>query len=331
MEDVAARAGVSRALVSIVFRDAPGASASSRERVLAAAAQLGFRPDRRARLLGRTRTRLLGVVFGVQHPFHGDLVEAVYAAAEPAGYDVALSAVAPSRDETRAVEALLDYRCEALLLLAPTMPARRLADLAGRLPVVVVARGVRAAGVDVVRTDDTAGGRLAVQHLVDLGHRDLVHVDGAAAAGAAERRRGYRAAMRRAGLADSARLVRGGLTEDDGASAVAALLATAASAAGPGLPTALTVFNDRCAVGVLEALRAAGTAVPEQVSVVGYDDDRLARLSHVNLTTVRQDVEALAVAAVERALAHLDGDDEDAEIVVLPTLVRRGTTGPPRR
>src|SRR6476620_7566946 len=122
LADVAARAGVSTALVSIVMREAPGASAATRERVLAIADELGYRPDIRARLLRRSRSRLLGVVFGVQHAFHGDRV----------GDELALSAVTPGRDEERAVGSLLQDRCEALVLLGPQAPAAYLATLAAR-------------------------------------------------------------------------------------------------------------------------------------------------------------------------------------------------------
>lgn len=177
LEDVAGRAGVSRALVSIVIRGAEGASAQTRERVLQAAQELGYRPDRRARLLRRSRSRLLGVTFEVHQPFHTDLVEGIYAAAEPAGYDVTLSAVAPSRDERRAVDTLLGDRCEALILLGPGAPVARLAELARRLPVVVVARPVRDQWVQVVRAADDEGAAQAVDHLVGLGHEHIVHIE----------------------------------------------------------------------------------------------------------------------------------------------------------
>ena len=321
LADVAARAGVSTALVSIVVRDAPGASAATRERVRRAAEEIGYRPDSRARLLRSSRSRLLGVVFGVQEAFHGDLVSGLYAAAERAGYEVALSAVTPGRDEQRAVDSLLQDRCEALVLLGPRSPAATLVDLAARLPVVVVTRPVRSTTVDVVRTADDEGMRLAVDHLVTLGHRDVVHVDGGRAPGAAERRRGYREAMQRHGL--PARLVAGGLTEDDGAAAARRLLE------GP-LPGAVTVFNDRCALGVLDVLRRAGRTVPGEVSVVGYDDSRIARLSSVDLTSVAQDVDRLTTLAVGRAVARLDGTPVDRrELVVPPRLVVRSSTAPP--
>ena len=320
MADVAAAAGVSRALVSIVFRDVAGASAATRERVLRAADELGYRPDRRASLLGSNRSRTVGVVFGLHHEFHGQLVERLYAAAAGSGYDLVLGAAAPTRPEPTAVSGLLGLRCESLILVGPELSRSQIEDLARRVPVVVIARPLPGATVDVVRTDDTAGAQLAVRHLLDLGHRDVAHVDGGRAPGAAERRRGYRRAMREAGLGDRTRLVTGGLTERDGELAVRALL-------DPPAPSAVLAFNDHCAAGVVAALRARGLAVPGGVSVVGFDDSRIAALSTLSLTTVAQDVDALAEHALSRALARADGDTSAAvEVVVPPRLVVRHTT-----
>jgi DNA-binding LacI/PurR family transcriptional regulator len=322
LADVAARAGVSTAAVSIVIRGVAGASPATRERVLAAAEELGYRPDARARLLRSGRSRLLGVVFGVQHAFHGDLVSGLYQAADRIGYELALSATTPARDERRAVGSLLQDRCEALLLLGPQLPTTELAELATRLPVVVVARAVRDRAVDVVRTADDEGLHQAVDHLVGLGHRRIAHIDGGRAPGAAERRRGYRQAMQRHGLADEIRVVPGGLTEDDGAAAAGSLV--------DGASSAVTVFNDRCATGVLDALRQAGRRVPDDVSVVGFDDSRLARLSHVDLTTIAQDTEEMTALAVARAVDRLDGTPvEQREQVIPPRLVVRSTTAAP--
>ena len=170
MHDVAARAGVSQSLVSIVMREAPGAGAATRERVLRIADELGYRPDTRAQLLRRGNSRLLGVVFGVQHAFHGDLVAGLYRAAGPLGYQLALSAVTPDRDEAAAVADLLGDRCEALLLLGAQSTPGELGRLAGIAPVVAVARAVRHSDVDVVRTADADGLGRAVDHLVGLGH-----------------------------------------------------------------------------------------------------------------------------------------------------------------
>jgi DNA-binding LacI/PurR family transcriptional regulator len=318
MADVARRAGVSRALVSIVFRDVPGASADTRRRVMEAAEELGYRPDQRARLLGRHRTRTIGVVFGLQHEFHGQLVEDLYRAVGSSGYDLALGATAPTRDEGTAAHALLDYRCEALVLLGPTLPRAAVEDLARHVPVVVVARALRSQAVDVVRTDDVAGARLAVEHLAGLGHTAVVHVDGGRAPGAAERRRGYRAAVRDLDLQDPV-VLPGGLTEESGERVADRLLEHS--------PTAVTAFNDHCAAGLLFALRSRGVDVPDEVSVVGYDDSTVAGLSSVALTTVAQDSAVLASSALGLAIRRVeDGGTERSEVVVPPRLVVRRTT-----
>ena len=323
MTDVAERAGVSRALVSIVFRDVPGASEQTRARVRAAAAELGYAPDRRARLLSRRRTRVLGVTFALGHEFHADLLAGLYRAAAAHDQELALSGTTGDRDEDEAVADLLALRCDALLLLGSTLPEAGLARLASAVPVVVVARGTQAPGADVVRTDDVAGAALAARHLLDLGHERLVHVDGGTAAGADERRRGFAAAVDGAGRGPVVTTA-GGLTEDDGAAAAGRLLA-----AGP-LPTGLVVFNDQSTVGLMDVLQQAGRRWPEDVSVVGYDDSPVARSRWARLTTVRQDVDALARLAVLRAVERVEGPELPArKDLVAPSLVVRGSTGPP--
>jgi DNA-binding LacI/PurR family transcriptional regulator len=297
LQDVAERAGVSRALVSIVVRGAPGASEATRVRVLAVAEELGYRPDVHARLLARHHTQLLGVTVSLGHPFHADVVSGLYEAAERHGYDLVLSATTPTRDHHRAVESLLEYRAEGVVLLAPEMPEAALSAFARRVPVVVVARRVRDREVRVVRTAEETGVRQAVGHLVSLGHRAIAHVDGGGSAGAADRRRGYRAAMRRHRLPE--RVITGGQSEEDGARGAREVLS--------GDPvTAVVCYNDRSAVGLLDVLIRAGLRVPDDVSVVGFDDSQLARLSHINLTTVAQDVTRMADLAVAGLVHVLD-------------------------
>jgi DNA-binding LacI/PurR family transcriptional regulator len=322
LEDVAQRAGVSRALVSIVMRDAAGASQQTRARVRRAADEIGYRPDPRARRLRQHRTKLIGVTFTAGQEFHADLVDGVYVAAEELGYDVVLSGVTPHRDEPRALRTLIDDRCEGLVLIGPEMPARQLGDLASKVPVVVVARRVR--GVDAVRSDDVAGAELGMDHLLGLGHRRVLYLDGGRAPGAAERRRGYLRATRAAGLPELTHP--GGLTEREGAAAASAMLESLA------LPSAVFAFNDRCALGVMDVLIRAGVPVPQQVSVLGFDDSPLAGLAHIDLTTIRQDSAGLATAAVQRLVARLDevaADGSAVDIAREPTLIVRGSTAPP--
>ncbi len=208
LQDVADLAGVSRALVSIVIRDVPGASDATRVRVKAAADELGYRPDNAARLLRQHRSRLIGVSYVAAQTFHAELLDEIYDAAERLRYDVVLSAVSDRRPGSRAVCTLLDDRCEAILLLGSQAPESEIVDLAAKVPVVVLARKMPSVHVDVVRTDDEAGAVMAVNHLVGLGHRSIVHVDGGRGPGAQERRQGYRKAMRAAGL--ESRILPGG-------------------------------------------------------------------------------------------------------------------------
>lgn len=323
LTDLAAAAGVSVALASIVMRDAPGASEATRARVKAIAEELGYRPDQRAKLLRQSRSRLLGVTFEVQQAFHGDLVEGIYATAEPAGYGVQLSGIAPERGESRAIAALQDERCEALILLGPRTGTGRLAEIATRQPVVVVARTVRSPSVDCVRVDDRAGMQAAVAHLAELGHRRIAYLDGGAAPGARERLRGFRTAVDRCAGVDEGLVLPGGPSEEDGVAAAALLQPRV------GEITAAIGFNDRCATGLLHTFTRAGIPVPQQFSVVGYDDSRLSRISYVNLTTVGQHPAELARRAVDRVLARLDrGALGRVDQLVEPVLHVRGTTGP---
>ncbi|GAB2886651.1 LacI family DNA-binding transcriptional regulator [Streptomyces deserti] len=327
MADVAEKAGVSRALVSIVFRDQPGASQETRERVLRVADEIGYRPDNAARLLARGRSRTLGVMFTVHQTFHTNLIEGIYPEAERFGYDVLLSAAAQGRSEAKAVEALLGHRCEAVILLGSDAEAAYLDELARRTVAVSVSRRVPHARVDFVHSAEAKGVRQAMDHLVELGHRRIVHIDGGRGPGSAERRRAYRAAMRRHALESEMRVIPGDHTEQSGIETGHLLLAERDR--GLPLPTAVLAGNDRCALGLLMVLTRAGVDVPREMSVVGYDDSHLSHLMPIGLTTVRQDAALMAEHAVRFAVERLENRAlELREAVLDPKLVVRGTSGP---
>jgi len=321
MRDVATAAGVSKALVSIVFRGAPGASEETRTRVFRAAEELGYRTNRTASLLKLRRTRHLGLTMDVRSTFHADLVEEIQAQADQAGYSVVLSTLTRTHDERRAVETLLEFRCESLILLGSDLPEADLERLAGMLPVVLVGRAVDLDAVAVVRSADDRGLGLVVDHLVESGHRDIAHVDGGPGPISDDRRRGYRAAMRRHRLAGRASVVPGGHTEADGRRAAAALLRRSVR------PSAVACFNDHCALGVMDGLSRAGVRVPEDCAVAGYDDSPIASLAAVDLTSVSQEPARQAEWAVRAAVDRLEGaPDPPRESVLEPRLVVRGST-----
>jgi DNA-binding LacI/PurR family transcriptional regulator len=322
LNDVAKRAQVSRALVSIVMRNAPGASLATRERVRAAATELGYRPDVRARALAGQKSRLIGVMFDVGvGAFHFDLLEGLYAAAEQHGLSLILSALTTGRDERRAAQSLQDFRFDALVMLGPAT-AKPL--LAGKVPIVVVGWHVEDPAVDVVRTSDEQGMSQAVAHLVDLGHRRIAHIDGGAGVIAASRREGYAMAMHAHGLGAEIRIVPGGQTQLEGQRAARTLFDQG------DLPTAIVAFNDDTAVAAMALLIQQGVNVPGRISIVGWDDIEAAAQAPVGLTSVAQQPGEMARLAVERIVLRIERQTVvDHEIVLEPELRIRSSTSAP--
>lgn len=328
MEDVAARAGVSRALVSLVMRNSPKVSAHRRDAVLAAAAELGYQPHAMARSLASRTSNIVGVmVSDLRNPFFADVVEGMDQAAQEDGLELILNTGRRSAGRERAaLESLLAFRPGGVILLSPVLPAAAIRDAAARCPVVLVSRTSTSGAVDTVNDDGELGAALAVDHLVALGHRRIVHLDGGAAFAAPPRRKGYTAAMARYGLEPM--VIPSEHTDTAGAAAVRKLL----NIFSPGtFPTALVCGNDFNAVGAAAALDAAGLRVPEDVSIVGYDNTSLAALRHVALTTIdqpRNRIGRLAVTALTERLR--EGRTEPVRQRLEPSLVVRSTTAPPR-
>ncbi len=323
--DVARAAGTSVSSASVALRGEPGVSERTRIRVLHTADQLGYQPDQRARVLREQRSRLLGVTFAVNQNFDAEVVENLYRAATGTGYDLVLSATTTGRPETEAVESLLRDRCSTLILISPELGTDQLAELSGRVSVVTIGSDLRDDRVDSVRSDEVRGTSDAVDHLVRLGHRSISYADGGAAVLSSERRDGYLAAMAAHGLDTHSRVLAGHPTGESGVEAAHRILGRKP------LPTAILAHNDMIAFGLLLTLRANGIAVPGDISVIGYDDTRLAALSTIRLTSVSQDARQLAGTAIQRAIARTETPGTPAaEFVTAPVLVARDTTGPPR-
>jgi len=323
MDDVAARAGVSRALVSLVMRGSPRVSPARREEVQRVAAELGYSPHAMARRLASRESTVLAVLISDLHnPYFAEIVEGIDAAARDAGLEVILgSGGRRPAGEQRSVETLLSFRPAGLVLLSPVVPARVIERAAALGPVLAVERALSLPGVDTVNDDGEAGSALVVDHLVGLGHRRIAHLDGGRGAQSSTRRRGYVAAMHRHGLAPHVEPSE--YTEDGGAASTRRLLDA-------GLPfTALVAANDVNALGALGALAEAGVRVPAEVSVAGYDNTSLAALRHIGLTTVDQPRTRMGRLAVETLLERLRGGRVQPVAHLLhPALVVRRTTGP---
>jgi DNA-binding LacI/PurR family transcriptional regulator len=326
IHDVAERAGVSKSLVSLVMRQSPNVSDDKRAAVLDAARQLGYRPNRVAQSLVRQRTFLIGVMvsdFG--NPFFSEMLEGVEEAALIGGYRAFFNTGSrvPER-EVLALETLLELQTEGLILASPRFDDAHLAKVPREVPAVMVGRNTDATGIDVVMNDDRRGAELVVDHLERLGHRAIAYISGEPGAGAHARSLGFVEAMAARGL--EASVYEGGFTEAHGVSAAHAILER------DELPTAIFAANDIAAMGVMQTLDAAGLRIPEDVSLVGYDNVDFTSLGHISLTTVDQPRRQIGTLAVELLLERIEGTRKRRRrVTVEPSLTVRSTTGPPRR
>lgn len=323
--DVAARAGVSRALVSMALSGRPEVADSTRELILRASQDVGYRVNAPAANLARRRTTLLGVVLqDVANPFFSEVAAHVQDAAAAAGLTTLLNdGRRDAAREAHAVEVFLQLRVDGLVIVSPLQDGAALSAIGSQVPTVVVGYPVLAQEVDFVHNDSAAGARTATEHLIALGHRDIAYLD--SAAGASEpllldRRAGYLAAMDDAGLGGCARVFADVAADGDAAGLVLGLGCR---------PTALLAHNDVSAIAAMGVLARAGIDVPGEISVVGYDNTRLAAMPQFDLTTVDQPRAPTGETAFTLLSERMRGREPGRTVRLAPHLVVRGSTAPP--
>lgn len=320
LRTVAERAGVSKSSVSRVLQGSSRVSPEARAAVEAAIAELGYRPNSAAQSLGARRTKTIGVLVNdLRQPWFVDLLAGL--GERLAEHDLHAFVADGRLDrelDDRLLHAFLDMRVDGLVL-AGTMPVTdSIREAAQRLPTVIAGmRDLTPETVDVVAEDDAAGARLAVEHLVDLGHERIAHIAGPDAEVFRQRRAGYEEAMRAAGLADHIRVVEADITEEDGYACGATLFASDP-------PTAVFTVNDLVCAGAMAAATDAGLSVPQEVSFVGFDDSTVARMRWVGLTSVDIQPRTVGSVAADFLVERIAEPDRPArEHLVAPRLAVR--------
>ncbi|MEJ6507665.1 MAG: LacI family DNA-binding transcriptional regulator [Microbacteriaceae bacterium] len=322
--DVASLAGVSKSLVSLALSGSPKVSERSKKRILQAVEELGYRPNAAARSLAVNKSRTLGVlVLDLHNPVFAEILDGVQTEVRQHGFTTMLVTGGDDPSLERAdIETLQQFQIEGLILISHRLTATMLREIAADVPTVTVTRDdISLPRMDMVCNDDVAGAKLAVDHLVSLGHSRIVCLSGGDNPVSHSRSQGYTEAMAEHGLSQFAQIVSGGLTDTAGYSA---------AKQGLGLsPTAFFVANDIGAMGAIAAVEEEGLEVPGDISVIGYDGIRLAGLRSVNLTTVAQPLGDLGRLAARRLLERLDNPTKKSQHdLVASRLIVRGTTGP---
>lgn len=342
LRDVAQAAGTSVATVSAVLNANAQhnirVSPATRQRILTAANELDYAPNLVARSLVTRKTGVLGLVFPYssafteQNPFFTQVMAGVFETVVRAQVNVMLH-TSVGESVSQQDEALWpDPRVDGLILVLPE-PNSRIIERCYRrqFPFVCLVHQPSHPDLHAVNADEFTGGFLAAQHLIEAGHRRIAHLAGNQdVATALPRQQGYCAALERAGIAlDPALIIAAGFSRQAGSEAAQRLLTLPASAR----PTALFCANDLCADGALRVLRAAARRVPQDISVVGYDDTWFATMTQPPLTSVHMPIFEMAVRATEMVIDLVEGRDVAERQPILPVhlTVRRSSGAPPLR
>ena len=266
----------------------------------------------------------IGVLLNDLHnPWFAEITDGIHDVAERQGYQLILASGRRStRLESRALDTFLASRVDGIIVAGCRLPGARLDAVAAEVAVVSVGRALPRSGLGSVTTDDAHGARLAVEHLHELGHRRIAHIDGGRGAGSTPRRSGYLRTMRALGLSDRIQVVSGDFTEEAGARGAERLLR------GSVLPTAIFTANDLSAVGAIDVIERDGRVVPDDIAVVGFDNTSIAGLNHISLTTIHQPRREMGAAAAAMLLDAINDRGVLGDVLMAPNLVVRRTTGP---
>lgn len=323
--DVARHAGVSVATVSKVVNDRYGVSPATVARVQQVVAELGYESSLVARSLRGTPTRVIGILVAEFEPFSTEILKGASEAALGTGYELLAFSGALGRADSvgwehRSLARLAGTLVDGAILVTPTV-----VDPRQTIPVVAIDPHTGPAGPPTIDSDNLAGGRTATEHLLGLGHRRIGLLAGRPDLESSHlRERGYREALDAAGIAFDPDLVRVGSYRAEQASSPARELLTL-----PERPTAIFAANDLSALRTIEVARELGLRVPEDLSVIGFDDIPEAAAATPPLTTVAQPLHRMGAEALRLVLDLLEGREREPHLRLPTSLVTRASTAPP--
>ncbi|HUF38431.1 MAG TPA: LacI family DNA-binding transcriptional regulator [Anaerolineales bacterium] len=329
LEMIAETAGVSRSTVSRVVNDHPNVRPEVRERVQKVINETGYQPHAAARSLASRRTHMLGLVIprSVQHffsdPYFPRLTQGIAEACNAADYTLSLFLLHTADDEKKLIPRISRRgMLDGIIIQSTHLRDSVIPDISeGQVPFLVAGRPMNAPNASFIDVDNVSGAMKAVQHLIGLGRRRIATVAGSPdTAAGLDRLTGYRRALKENGLAiDEDLITAGDFTEPGGYEAAGRLLERQ--------PDAIFCGSDMMAVGVLRRLKEAGVRVPEEISIVGYDDLPPARLTDPPLTTIRQPIRRFGVRAVQTLTEMVSHPNQGQVRVILDAteLVVRGT------
>ena len=320
--DVARLAGVSQSTVSRTFGSGAPVSPESREKVLAAASELGYTPNFIARSLITQRTNIIGIVMAdFTNPFYTNILEKFTQRLHDIGRQVLLFNAAPDQDIDEMLPLVLQHQVDAIVITSATLSSE-MADECVRLgtPVILFNRYVPGANASAVSCDNVAGGRLAADLLVSAGYRKLAYIAGKEFTSTnVDREQGFSDRMREQGLSDWLREP-GDYTYESGYQAASRLLEL------DNPPEAVFVANDIMALGVLDRARELGITVPQELAVIGFDDIPAASWPAYSLTTIRQPVNRMIEATLELLVERIGESQPEPVLQFMPgVLIERNS------
>jgi LacI family transcriptional regulator len=329
IKDIARRVGVSPSVVSRALNNKYGVKEATRQAIAEAAKEMGYHPNVAARSLVTRRSQTIGVIIpDISEPFYSRVIKGMQYIADEAGYTLLFSNSYESLEQSKVVQKMVDgQRVDGLIIVGSSRAERDyISSLTAKgTPFVVIERHFSDLNMNCIWVDNVVGGYIATKHLIECGHRRIAHITGDLSFEvAADRVKGYRKALDEAGIPYSPKLVLpGSFVWQDGYAAMKQLLSDTPRC------TAVFAGNDSMAYGALQAIAEAGLSVPQDISVVGFDDLEFSSLTNPPLTTVRQPRYEMGRDAMRLLLARMDaGNQGDGMKICYPPemVVRRSTS-----